>query len=616
MISSGKGGIATINFGLIAIFVPFILWFEEFYYKPSQNDQTFALYITGISLIAILTVAIINIYAAFAALRAQPPIDYADIALSGKSASEIFRVLAYETKSSCQEFLQQISKFEEILESAELQDRAHDCLSESQIYNLKKRRRAIRKNIMNYNKNVRAIQEELSRLLELKRTASMQLDIPQPRLCEHILQYSPRTHQELAQRYKDLWEDMYQELRHQDPDGRILSKIVKKIKHIRTNFENRVLMLSTLFENSNLHEFLHNMASKRSTSGAINQYALALSAYASAARKLVKGYSGKDYEHEGFTEALRQLRFLYRKQRAYPGFEIHHACSKLCGEIVKKFEAMEIDLDKTNLERQKEVLSSMKFPEGDYRLYAEGTPDDHKHEKVMQNLDALEALPDTVQNYLSWSRGEIAKKFVEAAKSWLESFDDEGELVILTHGYSGTIRDVLSKTWSQLDIPSGSTNQKKPKVFIMHSDQPDLTDTRIADTARMAFELRNNPENHGLIVATGNEDALLGLLNPQDRIMVVLGAEAYDAQSRVVHPRGALNKLKKIKAHFQKRNTPQKGNKSQNIITYALAEDYKRHDDSLIRQYAFFTYHLGHLDVYPIGTFDKIIGDTNVTEKI
>ena len=117
----------------------------------------------------------------------------------------------------------------------------------------------------------------------------------------------------------------------------------------------------------------------------------------------------------------------------------------------------------------------------------------------------------------------------------------------------------------------------------------------------MVYALRSRIEDPlNERIADGDEAVLVGLLDNDSDMLIIIGAECYDDSRRVIHPRGArdrIDKLKKLERWKVKRKPE----------VWVLAESYKQHDGNLIDAIRFFRYHLDRLDVYPGELIDEII---------
>ena len=100
-ISSGKGGLATIGFGFASVFASLLFLALLIPWPIWKNGLLVALCVSGpIALIVAVC------HAAYVALRALPPEQYAEILLAGRTTTDQFRILAYEIHVACQQFVE------------------------------------------------------------------------------------------------------------------------------------------------------------------------------------------------------------------------------------------------------------------------------------------------------------------------------------------------------------------------------------------------------------------------------------------------------------------------------------------------------------------------------
>lgn len=523
------------------------------------------------------------VYVAYVALKALPPDEYAKIALAGKTSSEIFRALAYEGGAAARSFLDDTKHFSAALEA--LIERGR--INAEKLSDLRDNKEQLHKTWSTMKDRLTQFGESIERLIALVDTATKDLGISKPRLCDHVLQYSPEVHRGLATSYIRYCEKVLQGL--YDPDGHDkVKQYTEGCLAIQYSFRKRVQRLERLFDaTDDLHAYLRRIFSEHSTSGAVI-------AYSEAVSFLIRTYKGacvRDADRSikdnpGYRDLCSALTFLHRKQQAHPGFDVHYTCLRILEEA---FENKELD---DNLRNEITiVLNEFRRINNDPNELRLGKDIDNR--AILSScLDAWERIESIVERQIDISRQGIKTRFVDLMAKLLP---DPQSGVVITHGYSKTVREALMAYF----VTVGPC--RLPKTLALLNVEEDASDAR-----RLVFELRERlPPGIGpALEVTIGDKASLGLLSRGENVVVVLGAECYDGSGRIVHVRGAQEELKAI-AGLSVQGI--------NVKVVVVAENYKRVDPvnktTLMDKLKFFRYHLNKLDVYGPGTVDYIVSD-------
>ncbi len=579
-----QGGTATIAIGLIAIAISIMIGVGEIY-RENTRALLIALAITMIATVFLLTVLIC--WAAYAALRTATPDLYANIVLRGKGESQCLRVLAYEMTEGCVGFI----------------DNSKHLLSlQAEISNVINEPEEVRSKLARweaqyhqFSKDLLNHAEHLQRLKQLKAVAAEQLDINPERLCQSILSYSPITHAELVIEYNRVCVRMHSECK-KAIDGSMQTRHLKKANQyskrcldIIQTCRDWAAALKDLFDYDYLHIFVHRIGSKHSTSGAVEEYALALREIAT--RQLARLKRLKDAPEDERQAALElgisELKYIFARQKAYPGLDVHTTLRNLCDSSRYESDAIYIGISARDLDVLARILDWI-AREDDLRQYFSvdkpGIPDRYK---------ALRQLPDIVSLCLSWSRDLLSDLVTSVFDCWA---DDPTKLVILTHGYSKTVRDVLKEAIPPL-------GDQQPAIFVTDTSNGGAQEAS-GDARRMAYALEQKiKRKFGADAYTGKiisgDARILSDLRPSGRLLVILGAECFSSDGKAIHPRGALEMIDGLKW------------RRADCLTVVLAENYKLQDiDSLISGSDLL--HMQRLDIYAQRHIDMIITDNGI----
>lgn len=498
-------------------------------------------------------------YMAYAALRAATPEEYALAAMANKSESDVLRVLAYEMLVACWEFRNNASAAQAAIEARRGLPPTGHAFPAGFLQNLEAR----------YTEKAKSTNDALPRLRALVDFGAEMLHVSPHRLCDHVLKYRPETHHYLSEKYSGHLRGVARDL--QRSDYASAAHRIERCCEIRDDFDRRAHHLDLLFRCAYLHPFIHRISSRHSTSGALKEYARALDAFATDALDRLR--TGKSLATAAHAQLSEILRLLHRTQQAYPGFDIHQLCLRLCQLAALTGTASEV--------LAAQVLSEMHHKPKTFQFgHIPGS-------SVLDEIQALKGVINTVERLVDEGRSDIRKKFLIHWTRWLAGARPGcTQLIIFTHGYSKTVRHALEGILTAQTIHPGL------RVMVMSSSDQDPEDAR-----RMVYELRSRViDDRRQLISDGDEDVVLDLLDKQSSdLLVVVGAECFDGNKRVIHPRGARDKLEKLHAH------------PKHPEVWVVAETYKHHRGNLLDALPFFRYHLGDQDIYPPALITQVI---------
>jgi len=417
----------------------------------------------------------------------------------------------------------------------------------------------------------------LLRIETMKYRASVELDIPPRRICDHMFQYSPAMHRDRLQKYVQNWGQILDARTDTDEEKRRLWNLAVQNLTVLNNTRRRRRYQREILENRDLHPFIVQLASKHSTSGSLQTYAEALRYVAMLGkRRLSRSRGGTEEEIQAIST---RLQFLYRKQRAHPGFDLHALLIRaLCS----------IESEQHDIPDMLGLLEELRST----------LPENGSHAPLKiseRRLEAFRSLSFRLTALFDKSREGIVERFKKVCSTWLQSGQSDNRYIV-SHGYSRTVLSVLR---SSLPIPKNVLPANKlPRLFFLLPDEKDSFDTRVMEYELKEMRIFRPFRNF----AAGNEKHLLALLKETDQVLILLGAECFDIERRMVHPRGFRPLLSTILEEM----------KGRVCWVVVVAESYKRNDHLLTDDTQFYGQHFDRIDLYPPDLIHCIITDDDI----
>lgn len=545
------------------------------------------------------------------ALQMLRPEEYALVVVSGRSPSATFAVLARHVQRVLEDLIRVVTparecladialagaQIRDITERAQRGDKPEAVLKErgtvvqlfKQAFADKVNARAVSVLVRKLKRLRNAQDVPVRRITALKHLAARELEIPIRALCDHVLQFGPSLYWDRLSKFIRNWEMMKSRAARLDSDMvGIFGGMALQNDRIFGDAQERCKAQKMLIRRRDLHEAIHLLASEHSTSGSVLTYATALANLAAREHTDLDGSMDRcaplllDRVYGGF-------RFLLRKQRAHSGCSLHVLLKGLCSGLGKK---KRLVVESEALAR---IVDALECMDGDELRQSETGhlyPKDFvpSHADLKETLRALaEDLPRFVLCALESSRTGILREFRQVHAAYLH--EAPGKVVLVTHGYSKTVREL---------VRNGPVEGHH--VFLLVPDDRD--DSHVHDTRVLGYELKIEADlKRQLSIAMGSQDVLLGLLGPGDRVLLLLGAECFDAEGRVVHPRGLLGVLGGLVPSVRARGAF--------CAVVAVAEGYKRLD-SLLARSQFYRDHFDRVAVYPPGSVHAIVSDDDI----
>ncbi|HEX9670069.1 MAG TPA: hypothetical protein VGC93_11365 [Thermoanaerobaculia bacterium] len=512
---------------------------------------------------SVLGLALLTFVSGVIALWVADPQTYASILLAGRPADEVLAVISRHVVRSCKRTLEVAEQGRKLFGDLEARlvsmPRSLDEVERSRIDQL---RQAV----------LRLIQKEhapLLRIEAMKLRASKELDIPPRRLCDHVFQYSPSMHRDRLQKYLGLWGEL-RDLPMTYADAKF-KDLAAQNNSFANNARRRIRFQEQILCNHDLHGYIVQLASFHSTSGALQTYSEALKSLANVAQKCLEHAPRKAKVRERTIEEIeRQFQFLYRKQRAHPGFDLHAL-----------------------LLRASRLINGGAVPSPfEHLLEALGADSSFRHLLTDDVLAQFATLPAQLAALIGKSRKHISSRFESVYAEWFSDPSRPGYIV--SHGYSRTVLSVLKG----IRPPQGSSGHPAvPRLFFILGEEEDSFDTRV-----MEFELKEEgTQRRAWSFGAGSEHHLLGLLAREDAVLILLGAECFDSDRRVVHPRGIFRRLDQLVRELSERGI--------RSLVVVVAESYKLHGTSLTSDTTFYGQHFDRIALYDPQWIDLIVTD-------
>lgn len=501
------------------------------------------------------------------------PETFARVTLSGQKDTRKLELVTYQILKVCRGFVNHKS-------AKKLHSFLNNLAIPFNAANLNRSKPELISHVNKLHKLLNKQEEMLQKILAMKYLVSKDLGIPPRRLCDYIFQYSPRIHENRLQKYLENWEEILTYCEYlpggslEDPaiTNRLTALRDQNIQ-IYDEFKRRMNYQNQFLKFRDLHPVILSFISANSTSGSLLKYADALSQVANEYRLIMT--QRPDTNSAAYRSCCAKLLFLFYKQRAHPGFDLNVHLFNLCTIMSKTSPDWKI---------VETVLCNFPKESPNQNPLSKDPP------QIKLEIEALSKLSAMVRKVIVDNRNDIIKLFTGYCRSYFGS-DPFRNTYILTHGHSKTVREVLKRGLQPLE-------PNIPHVFVMQPEDEDDFETRL-----MLYELREDDDFRFLRRAASTRVEFIQLLGSQAKVMVVLGAECFDSDLRVLHPLGISNSLKMLKEVL--------GSQFQVIV---VGEEYK-HYSHLMSFPEFYRNHLDRVEILNSDLVDYIITDRMIYQK-
>lgn len=557
--------------------------------------------------------------------KSLSPMNYSKVVASGRPQEEVLYFLAKKTMEVHKLFNKAIDPIEDLLKrliknkpSNYEEDLDDIAIELNNIWNSEKSKNTTRRVIVQIEKFLRKHHKDIQRIECLKVEAAYELGIPKERLCNHILQFTPSLFKnriiKVGQNLEELSRLLDSNLTNQKmvKVQHVLRRIfgmLKQIEKIKKISDQRIKRQNALMKHLDLHSYIRQIASSKSSSGALFIYTDALSYLAKHSSSILTKWDG-DINDKKFKEVEERFMMIFRKQKAYPGYDPHNLLLRLFRHALEnstisshrqKIEGLLLVLnqfknffkdDKTNTRCfliPQEIIENLKgVSNGNSKLL-----NTEIRKSINSKLENLKSLSLFTSNYLTESKENLVKVF---KKSILPNHfnNKNGFRFIVTHGYSKTTRQIIKGGLVKAE-------KKQNYIFILEEENSDKSESRL-----MKFELQRETEFYSQNfnnISIGSIDVLLKLVDfEKDRILFLFGAESFDPNGRVILAKGIGESFIKLKRKVVNKAKVLK------ILTVVSVEDYKKQEQSITDSEPFDD-HFDSIEILEAEDVDLIITD-------
>jgi hypothetical protein len=540
--------------------------------------------------------------AGFAVLRMLPPAELARFLVEGRKTREILEILALRIRRLAMKFVAKTAKVSDL--PADLLRVIQERPPEERFLLLAEAEKAIR----GIDKLSRRQDINFRRIDALKKAAARELDLSYRSLCDHVLQFSPamfRVGVDKYQRNLDEMVELTSAKDFEDADASRFQGLIDQNKRLEDDCRFRARAQELLLRFDDLHGHIRSLASTRSTSGSLQAYSRALADIASKSCPHLAGRSWRrgwrrwsgSVRDVPYAATRDRFGFLYRRQRAHPGFSLHTLLAQAVEVMATKpftehFDQKVVGLQRqalSALDRDSEAVEAIPPAKG-------GDPPTEDRHSYLARLFALSEIHRYFNRAVSLSRSEMREGFGKVLDAWWARVASGAVVYLVTAGYSKTVRELIRHALgARWDEPGRDHPPWRPHLYQLLAGDDEELDSRL-----MVWELRDLWTRERWRPASGSGEMLVSLTRPGDRVMLLLGAEAVDSDRRVVHPRSVLERLQPVLDRLSGAQVP--------TLVVVAAESFKR----LQAPFATGPFYRGHFErvgVYEAELVDLVLSD-------
>jgi hypothetical protein len=577
IVTGRQGTIGTLlNVLSIALAIAFFVASKRILSSVTSWLVTFL--ILGVAMVASAMVA------GFWALRTMSPDEYAQFTIGDSTPSEILQFTAMEIRRACRVF----------------RDEAAPIIAKSEWRSKNKkdwRSPTFRRPISALDGVLAKQYSILLRIAEMLRLAHSELKIELHRLRDLLVEYDPSLHWTLGYRF-------LQNLRKFTSKAELTDIHRKDLRTDNEAITDRaafqIKRQTEMLEYTALHASILDLATTHSAAEAVQEYARALSS--------VSQLIHEDTPDPGLWDppALKRLgdgvaalRFLACKQRTHSGVDLNRACLNMVDNSLRRARAAPL----TPSEHEKQELrkaaldalgkSFIREEMGPFSANIHVENDGREAERRRRLIDSLQDFWPYAMEHIQTDRDELVKSFNRLYERWADENRAEEHTLLITHGISTTVREILKQ-----GLPAQGGRFDPPDIFVIGTGSDEDIDSRLIVSALKA---PHPSERRFHTIGAGKKDALAKLIERNTKVMVVLGAEAFDRKGRIVHPHGLLEDIS------------DKLGAEEAFCVVVVAEGYKFYDNLL--DHSTIRYHLDRVNIYDPELISVIIGtDVELTD--
>jgi hypothetical protein len=380
-------------------------------------------------------------------------------------------------------------------------------------------------------------ERELQRISILIANLSRRLDVSEIELCEHVFQFDPRMYKVWMKKFNsnlhvaiNLIDDCF-------PDDRSKSYTPQNLEDATYDRIRSLLYECHRFFHRNrkfalyqvqniafrdLHPAILSLATQSSSCEATKIYLKLLhdvfhAYFISGENRLIS--------RECFFE---KTKYVYHKRKIHLGLDLHYSAARLLQEMIRKKE-----LPHLGLERQM-ALAAFFSPDNFQTTFRKNS---HDLKRFLSDTGPI--LKEIIQFYtcsipfIENCRKNVRDYFASCYDSLFRDLESDQEMYIITFGRSKIVRDVFKYTIPQmirtLDDTGQTINIKErvKGVVFMNEEEWRL------EARSIKYDLTEETKRNYLSVRVSNPEFILPLLSKRSRILILMGAEAFDLRKRV-----------------------------------------------------------------------------------
>lgn len=565
-----------------------------------DGDLLGAVGATSTRVLAILVVLVVFLISGMAVWRLLPADELASFLVQGRATSEILETIALRIHRLANRFVRETARVSDLPRRLLEARNGPKAQRAGLVREVERAIRAIHALHQGQDHNIRRIEA-------LKWEAARELQVSTRSLCDHVLQFSPVMFRIGVGKYiRNLREmvELIQAKGFDRADEERFRGLLEQNLRLEEDCGRRVWIQERLLRFRDLHSDICALSSTRSTSSSLQAYCRALSGLARRQRRRLTTRTWRRWrrwngsiEDPVYVETYERFLFLYRRQQAHPGFDLHALLVKAVASplLASRFPSQVVH-------RLGATLRAMGWtarPAAE--LPPAGTDEDDPRERLeghlqryLERLDALQEVYRYFNSLATLSREAMRGTFTAVLEEWSAGLARDSVVYLVTLGYSKTVRELIRYG---LTLSGEVAERAEPEIQLyqlLAGDRDEL------DTRLMAWELGDLRLGRSVRAAAGSGEMLASLSRPGDRVLVLLGAEAIDSERRVVHPRAVLDRLLPMVDALNGARVP--------VLVVVAAESYKRHD----RAFTIGPLYHGHFErvgIYDAARVDLVISD-------
>ena len=522
------------------------------------------IFIFGTVLLILITTQILkNI------VKKLPPKQYAEISLSNLSESEILTLVAYRMYLLCNRLVHEYpipDSFSVLIDSntGKFDVNRFNQASLGEKSEIREAAEKMDKTIIKFRATY---YDELLKCVELKHEAVRKLKILEREFCHHILKFSPLIFETRINSLKSNIDSITFIINPENEVGKenkfaIQDSILDIVSIYNDIQRERMRNLGQLIAYRDTHDYIIGLSSVTSTSQSLKVFTRGIS-------DLTRKLRGKGLGDNAQEKITREIEAFLHRSKAHYGMDLM------------------VSLENFYRRNYTQSQPEYKIPEYLYKIKFE------KNRKLLIDYD-IRSLFRKIRIHLLEHYEPSMNVIKQEFKNHFDKVHPtkDGKIYFLVFGYSKVIRNVFREYSEQI--------QDRAEIFIMKEDGTTMLDTR-----KFRFELNDSkPNNNIRRTFTASDDFFYNMLNENDTLIMIAGAEAYCAKNKLLlHTNNYQQKVESMISRLQNAR-----NLKPSPQIWILAGDYKIYknfpeDESRIFGGEFFSDHYDKVDLYDFSGF-------------